>query len=87
MVEQEYGPGPDRDPFSEAVNLTHALVPRSFAISGAEPDAYDFCSPTPVPLRIRSVLFAVSSQCLVNALIAAGDVSKSYVQARRRGHH
>ena len=54
-------------------------------------DYHNFCSDYGIGRPLLTYCFrsngAKLSRGCVNALIAAGDVSKTYVQARRRAHH
>jgi hypothetical protein len=54
-------------------------------------DYHNFCSEYGIGSPLLTYCFrnngAKLSRGCVNALIAAGDVSKTYVQARRRAHH
>jgi len=54
-------------------------------------DYHTFCSEYGIGSPLLNYCFrnngAKLSRGCVNALIAAGDVSKAYVQARRRAHH
>jgi hypothetical protein len=54
-------------------------------------DYHNYCSEYGIGSPLLTYCFrnngAKLSKACVNALIAAGDVSKSYVQARRKAHH
>jgi hypothetical protein len=68
-----------------APNITQAVS------NECRSDYHNFCSEYGIGSPLLNYCFrnngAKLSRGGVNALIAAGDVSKAYVQARRRAHH